>query len=63
MTTIREVFSEAKSMGFEVKIMRQLIRMRKMKKEDLAEQEELLDLYRHALGMLPTDTSINEAAA
>jgi len=67
ITTISEVFAEAKSTGFEVKVMRQLIRMRKMKKEDLAEQEELLDLYRHALGMVPNDmpttNDLHEAAA
>ncbi len=50
---IREVYSEAKSTGFDVKVMKQIVRMRKMKKEELAEQEELLDLYRQALGMLP----------
>jgi uncharacterized protein (UPF0335 family) len=49
--TIRDVFAEAKAEGFDVKVMRQVIRMRKMKKEELAEQEELLDLYCHALGM------------
>ncbi len=48
--TLRDIFAEAKAEGFDVKVMRQLIRIRKMKKEDLAEQEELLDLYRHALG-------------
>ncbi len=47
---IRDTMSEAKAQGFDVKILRQLIRMRKMKKEDLAEQEELLELYRRALG-------------
>lgn len=47
---IRETFSEAKSEGFDVKIMRQLIKIRRMKKEELMEQEELLDLYRKVLG-------------
>ena len=50
METIRDVFAEAKSEGFDVKVMRQLLKMRRMKKEELAEQEELLDLYRQALG-------------
>ena len=49
--TIRDVFSEAKSEGFDVKVMRQLLKLRRMKKEELAEQEELLDLYRQALGV------------
>lgn len=52
---IREVFAEAKSTGFDVKVMKQIIKMRKMKNEELQEQEELLDLYRQALGMLPND--------
>ena len=50
---IREVFAEAKGNGFDVKIMRQVLKMRKMKQEDLMEQEELLTLYMQALGMVP----------
>jgi uncharacterized protein (UPF0335 family) len=48
---IREVYSEAKGTGFDVKIMRQIIRMRKVEKADLQEQEAILDLYLSALGM------------
>lgn len=48
---IREVFSEAKGSGFDTKIMRQLIRLRKLETADRQEQEELLELYRKALGM------------
>jgi uncharacterized protein (UPF0335 family) len=48
---IREVFSEAKGQGFDVKIMRQVIRLRKMEESDYREQEEILDLYKRALGM------------
>jgi len=48
---IKEVFAEAKGTGFDVKIMRQIIRLRKMEQADRAEQEELLDLYMRALGM------------
>ncbi len=47
---IRDAMAEAKAEGFDVKTLRQLLRIRKMKKEDLAEQEELLELYRRALG-------------
>src|SRR5205807_6106208 len=50
---IKEVFSEAKGNGFDTKIMRQLIRIRRMDKDDLDEQETLLDVYKRALGMLP----------
>jgi uncharacterized protein (UPF0335 family) len=60
---IREVFSEAKATGFDIKVMKQVLKIRKMKKEELAEQEELLDLYRHALGMLPTASDIQDIAA
>lgn len=54
MENIREVFSEAKSVGFDIKVMKQIIKIRKMKTEDAQEQEELLDVYRAALGMLPS---------
>ena len=50
---IREVYAEAKSSGFDTKIMRQLVRLRKMDAADAQEQEELLDVYKRALGMLP----------
>ena len=48
---IRDVYSEAKANGFEVKIMRQIVKIRKMDKDELDEQEALLDTYLHALGM------------
>jgi len=48
---IKEVYSEAKAVGFDIKIMRQIVRLRKMNSADRQEQEELLDLYKNALGM------------
>jgi uncharacterized protein (UPF0335 family) len=48
---IREVYAEAKGNGFDTKIMRQVVRLRKMDSSDREEQEELLDLYKRALGM------------
>ena len=48
---IREIFSEAKGNGFNVKIMRQIVRLRRMNREDRLEQEELLAIYQHAMGM------------
>lgn len=48
---IRDVFAEAKGMGFDVKIIRQVVKIRKMETQDRQEQEELLDLYLSALGM------------
>ena len=50
---IKEVFAEAKANGFDVKIMRQVLKLRKMDSNDRAEQEALLDLYMSALGMAP----------
>lgn len=48
---IREVYSEAKGTGFDTKIMRQVIRMRKLDKADFQEQEAMLDLYLTAMDM------------
>ena len=48
---IREVYSEAKGTGFDVKILRQIIRLRKMDVSERQEQEEILDVYKRALDM------------
>ncbi|CAO4844831.1 MAG: hypothetical protein NEHIOOID_01066 [Holosporales bacterium] len=48
---IKEVFAEARADGFDVKTLRTVIKMRRMKPEDVNEQEELLDIYLQALGM------------
>ncbi|SMF45834.1 Uncharacterized conserved protein, UPF0335 family [Tistlia consotensis] len=48
---VREVYSEAKSAGFDTKIMRQVIKLRKMDQNDRQEQEALLDLYKAAVGL------------
>ncbi len=48
---IREVYAEAKGDGFDVKTMRQIVRLRKLDSSDRAEQEALLDLYKVALGL------------
>ncbi len=48
---IRDVFTEAKSAGFEPKVIRELLKLRKMDPDDLREQREMLDLYMHAVGM------------
>ena len=50
-TDIREVFAEAKSAGFDVKIMRAILKLRKMNAADRDEHEFLLDTYRKALDM------------
>ena len=49
---LREVYSEAKGTGFDVKVMRQIIRLRKMDSSDRSEMEELIDVYKRALEML-----------
>ena len=48
---IREVYSEAKVSGFDIKIMRQIVRLRKLDSSDRQEQEAILDTYMAALGM------------
>jgi uncharacterized protein (UPF0335 family) len=48
---IREVYSEAKGTGFDTKIMRQVVRLRKLDTADRQEQDAILDLYLNALGM------------
>ncbi len=48
---IREVYAEAKGNGFDTKIMRQVLKLRKLEQNDRQEQEHLLDLYIRALGM------------
>jgi len=49
---IKEVYSEAKGTGFDVKVIRLIIRLRKMDQSDRHEQEEILDLYKRALDIL-----------
>ena len=45
----KEVFSEAKGEGFDVKVLREILRLRKQDKEDRDEQDTLLDLYLRAM--------------
>ena len=59
---IKEVFSEAKGVGFDVRTMRQILRLRRMDQDDLDEQEALLDTYKRALGMAPDLTRAREAS-
>lgn len=58
---LREVYSELKSTGFDAKIVRVIIRERKIEIEKRRERDELLELYRSALGML-ADTLLGRAA-
>ena len=59
---VREVFAEAKAEGFDTKVMRQVLKLRKMDASDRAEQESLLELYLSALGMAPELASADQAA-
>ncbi len=49
---IKEVYAESKSRGYDVKALRSIISLRKRDKDDIAEQEAILDLYKQALGMI-----------
>lgn len=49
---IREIYAEAKGNGYDVKVLRQIVRIRKQDSTERQEQEAILDLYMHALGMI-----------
>ncbi len=53
---IKEVYAEAKANGFDTKTLRTVVRLRKQEVAERQEQEALLDLYMHALGMVPDTT-------
>ncbi len=48
---IKDIYAESKSAGFDIKVMRPLIRIRKQEPAEVEEQETLLDVYRRAIGM------------
>lgn len=49
---LKEVFAEAKGEGYDVKVMRQILRLRRQKPHERAEMDELLEVYKSALGMM-----------
>ena len=49
---IKDVYLEAKAVGYDVKIMRKIVALRKMPVDDRREMEAILDLYKNALGLL-----------
>lgn len=49
---IRDVYAEAKGNGFDVKALRSIVRLRKLDTDERREQQEVLETYLHALGML-----------
>lgn len=58
---VREVYAEAKSGGFDVKVMRKVVALRKMDAADRAEMESLIEVYMNALGDLK-ETPLGDAA-
>jgi uncharacterized protein (UPF0335 family) len=55
---LKEVYAEAKSMGFDVKTLRTIVRIRKQDANERQEAEALLDTYMIALGMVPSDENV-----
>ncbi|WP_338066207.1 DUF2312 domain-containing protein [Kiloniella majae] len=49
---IKEIYAESKALGFNTKIMRKIVSLRKLEQQDRMELEELIDVYKHALGMV-----------
>ncbi|SLN51805.1 hypothetical protein ROA7450_02614 [Roseovarius albus] len=47
----KEVMAEAKSRGYDTKVLRKIVSLRKRDKDDIAEEEAVLELYKEALGM------------
>jgi uncharacterized protein (UPF0335 family) len=58
---VKEVYAEAKSTGFDVKILRKVVALRKRDREEVFEEEALIETYLAALGML-ADTPLGQAA-
>ena len=54
---IKEVYAEAKGNGFDTKILRTVVRLRKQDTAERMEQEAILDLYLHALGMVQAEAA------
>jgi len=51
---IRDVYGEAKGNGYDVKVLREVVKLRKQESHERQEHEAVLDLYKHALGMIPS---------
>jgi uncharacterized protein (UPF0335 family) len=60
---VRDAFAEAKANGYDVKIMRQVLKLRKLEPAKRQEQEHVLDTYLHALGMIPGNDADGERDA
>ncbi len=60
---VRDKYLEAKAMGFDVKALRQLVRLRKKSATERTEETAVLEVYMHALGMLDEDVAAPMIAA
>lgn len=58
---ISDKFKESKGLGFDVKILRQILKLRKLSQEEREEAESILAIYSAALGMLPTQADLEDA--
>lgn len=63
MDDIKDVYADAKANGFDTAIMKKVVSIRKMDAEKREEQETLIDLYKHALGMLGSAEISNDNAS
>ncbi len=59
---IRDKFTEAKGVGFDVKALRKIVSLRKKSKTEREEEESILDVYLHALGMIEDERRAEHAA-
>ncbi len=58
---IRDIYAEAKGNGYDVKVMREVVKLRKQESHERQEHEAILDLYKHALGMIISAPEDGEA--
>ena len=59
---VKDIYAEAKGNGFDVKVMRKIVALRKRDAAEREEEETILDLYLQALGMIPGERPVLEAA-
>jgi uncharacterized protein (UPF0335 family) len=57
---VRDKYLEAKAVGFDVKALREIVRLRKKSQTERQEEEGILEVYMHALGMLNDNTAVSE---
>lgn len=60
---VRDKFAEAKAVGFDVKVLRRVLQLRRKSKAERQEEESVLDVYLHALGMLDDEHQTRQQAA